>query len=304
MKSCDKLRLLALTASLVIASGPLSAAVIQHTPDANTLLLYHLNETTPNQYPDGADFADSNFTGSPGPFDGFGFDIASDQIVMGQASLPGLGNSVRMLGPTASKRNAISAGSAFSGGNYWNGGSLTLEAWIMNPLLTGADSTTGRVIAMSRNSSISFSYGLTTTGAMKAYGNVTGGSFNISTSGLTWEIDTWYYVALVVDTTGQEAGMAEYNFYRAAYGTESLSLLHTAIGQAPGDADSGLTIGGETSANARTFQGYMDEVHFSNIARSEDYLSSYGVIPEPSTSLLVCLGLGLALFRAQRLRRS
>jgi hypothetical protein len=137
---------------------------------------------------------------------------------------------------------------------------------------------------------------------MKTFGNVSGGSFNLSTSGLTWNPDTWYYVAMVVDTAGQEAGMAEFSFYRAAYGDTSLSLLYSAVGQAPGDANSGLTIGGDTVANSRTFQGYIDEVQFSNIARSADYLATYA-IPEPSTVALGVIGMGFVLFRSRRLHR-
>jgi len=282
-----------------------SAAIIEHTPDANTLLLYHFNETTPDQYAGGADFGDSNYSGSPGPFNGFGFDIASDQIVMGQNSVPGLDKAIQLRGPSATpaaKRNSVTAGDGFGAGNYWNGGSMTIEAWIMNPLLAGGDSTTGRLIAISRETAISFSFGLTSTGAMKTFGNVTDSSFNISTSGLTWNLNTWYYVALVVDTTGQDAGMAEFSFYRAAYGDTSLTLLHSTTGLAPGDANSGLSIGGETTANSRSFQGYIDEVQFSNIARSADYLATYA-IPEPSAIALGAIGIGLILLRVRRSQR-
>lgn len=281
-------RAFACTLALLLAyfGGLRTSDAIIHASDTDTIALYHFDETTPDGFASGRDFEDAGFNG----FDAFGFDIAPGQIILGQSALAGLGNALHMVGPTNApeKRNAVTA---VVDDNAWAGGSFTLEAWIKNPgSLANADFTTGRLIAQQRDSAIAWTFGLNPNGGFRLFGNTAGGVAH-STAGLTWENDLWYYVALVADTAGSGAGLGEarYSFYRATNGATALTLVDSIIGNAATNVSaSNFRIAGETAASTRTFHGFIDEVHYSGVARSEQYLLAH--VPEPTHAMLIAFG--------------
>src|SRR5690606_30862504 len=124
------------------------------------------------------------------------YDVAPGQITVGQS---GVLDKAAAFGATAGRnfiRNLDIEDSLFAGEE------MTLQIWVQNPYLTGADSTLGRVIAMQRNtdsSAIDWSIGVTATGALKVFGN-NGGSFSFTSSALVWNTDVWYNIALVAET--------------------------------------------------------------------------------------------------------
>ncbi len=282
----------ALTALLLAAPCLLQAqSPSPHTRDASTLLLYHFDETAGGTAGGGtADFANAGSAN----YSGKGYDIAADQLILGGAGV--FDKAVRFAGATAGtpKRNAISALNFASSGEY-TGGSFTLEAWIKDPYLTNASATQGRVIAQARDSAITWSFGLKANGGMLAMGNASGGSFSGSTAALSWASDTWYYVALTVNTDGQAAGMALYTFHRMELGGTSLTTVDSFVGAAPvNPGTAGFLIGGNTSSGTTSFGGWIDEVHYSDISRSYAYLAA-AAIPEPSTyGLALCAATLLA----------
>lgn len=268
--------LLSLFALLVVlGSSAHAATVIQ--PDASTVLLWRLNETS------GSNFADASSNG----LNGTGFDVAAGQITDG---VPGvLGNAVSMGGTTG--RNFI-RNNAISSSNFASQ-DFTLQIWMQNPLLTGADATTGRVIAQQRNSgsaAVDWSLGVTSAGALTVFGN-NGGSLSYTSSSLNWDLNTWYNLSLVADTN---AGITTYTLFRAANGDTSLTLVGSFTGYAPGTLGSAgvFSIGGDSNSTfaSRRYGGLLDEVQYSNVARDEAYLlASVAPVPEPSTVGLLTL---------------
>lgn len=272
-------RHIALLSVLLIITGHMKAAVIIQ-PDANTVLLWRLNEASGNTY---ADASTHVFTGT-------GFDVAAGQITDGQPGI--LGNAVSMGGTTGRNfiKNSSISSTNFAAGNF------TLQIWVENPLLSGADATTGHVIAAQRNTGSGFvdwSLGLTTTGALTLFGN-NGGSLALTSSALTWNSNVWYNVSLVADTTG---GVTTYTVYRAANGASALTLVATGTGYVPENigANGVFSIGGDSNSTAvgRRFGGLLDETQYSNVARDQAYLLSS--IPEPNVVGLSLLG-GLLVF--------
>ena len=242
-----------------------AAAGIVHSADADTVGLWHLDETAADGYVGGRDFHDS----SANALDAFGYDITATQIVMGVSGVTGGSDkAVDMRGGDAA-RNLIESGSVAS---YFNGGNFTLETWIRNPgLLNTGDALIGRLIGWIRDGAIQLSLGVTTNGGLKMYSN-NGSGFAYATEGRAWTTDTWYYVALVSDTNGQASGKALYTVYRRPL-NGALSVLETVVTNAVTSV-SGATIefASPQSAGNRDFYGQMDELHFSKVARSFDYL--------------------------------
>jgi hypothetical protein len=261
---------------VVLSSSAHAATIIQ--PDANTVLLWRLDETSGNTY------ADASANGR----NGTGFDVAPGQITDGLSGV--LGNAVGMGGTTGRNfiRNSTMTTSTFAAQDF------TLQIWVENPLLTSADATLGRVIAQQRavvgsSSFVDWSLGVTSTGALTVFGN-NGGSISYTSNSLIWDANTWYNLSLVADTTG---GITTYTLYRAANGDSALTLIGSFEGYAPGalGASPGIfSIGGDSSTTAagRRYGGLLDEVQYSNVARSEAYLLA-AVIPEPSAACLLSL---------------
>lgn len=262
-----------------------SAQALIHNADPNTIFLYHLEETSPDGF-GSADFEDSG----PNGLDAYGVDIDSDQLILGVPGLAPLGNAVQMVGATNSpgQRNSIVQTVTPT---IWSGGSFTFEAWIRDPgALSTANATSGRWLMAHRDSAIAWSLGMTDTGALRLFGN-NNGSVAHSTPALTWDPGVWYYVALVSDTTGQAPGEALYSFYRATSGATNLTLIDSLVTNAAVNTTSSESIfigGPTTSDDDRTFQGYMDEIHYSSVARSEQYLLAH--VPEPTHAILALIG--------------
>lgn len=301
--------------------GQARAAIIR-SPDANTLVLWHLEETTADQFggssPNIADFEDS----SGNNHHGIGRDIAADQLVMGQPGVLGLAtqhNGPAALPQPLGKRNFITRTGTIT--TEWTGtNSFTFEAWVKNPgSLSDADSSattgTGRVIGMSRDSAVAWSLGIINTGQLRVFSN--NGvpnpldppnnypSLVLTSSALTWETDVWYYVALVSnDAATPDVSTAQWTVYRAKDGDIALGSPVINVEAKRSAPQNGFGVGGDTNTSDdglnRAFRGFIDEAHFSKGARSESYLTG-ALVPEPSSSFLVgCAVIGFAAARRRR----
>src|SRR5690606_31240769 len=146
----------------------------------------------------------------------------------------------------------------------WAGGSFTLEMWVTgidSSVLAGADSL-GRFLA--GHNRWDWRLGLSANGALI----LGGGSGTIATSNLSWDASTWYYLALVADTTGLPPGQARYTFYRATEADNWLTALGSFIGNAVvNDGAGGSTnfyvgSGSNPGASGRNLTFIADEVHY------------------------------------------
>lgn len=287
--------------SLTLAG--VSRAAQEHIADANTLVLWHLEETNA---------VAGNYVVDSGPLgndatalnDGVNgsFTATADQTVFHNvAGVPGLGSGVQFtpLVPVDDNRKRATVRVTDVGVGEWPGGSFTLEMWVngisMTELST-ADSGFGRFLAA--QSRWDWSLGLTTNGAFRLRGD----PGTIQTDGLTWDSNTWYYIALVADTNGQASGNALYSFYRGTNFAPSLTLIGSVVGTAVVNNGAGsvssFSIGSGVTPGApnRTLTFFADEVHYSDVARSEIYLQDK-LLPEPTTAALVGLGSLLLLRR-------
>jgi hypothetical protein len=301
----------ALALCAVFYDGQARAAIIR-TADADTVVLWHLDDTTPNQLPGGVnDFVDSSGNG----YHGVGADIpavATDQIVMGQPGVLGL--SAQLNGPTANKRSFINRSGNIA--TEWTSNSFTFEAWIKNPgSLATADSAAaggvGRLIGFSRPSAVNWSLGIGSNGALRVFSNLAVGaltSFTQVSSALTWDNNAWYYVALVSDDAATaNPDTAQWTVYRAKDGATSLTTVMSFEAKRTAAGNSVVAGGDNNSTDdtaKRAFHGFIDEVHFSNGARSVAYLTGALVsVPEPSSLFLIsCAVIGFSAVRRRRVR--
>jgi len=216
---------------LLLVVAPSGRAAQVHTADANTIVLWHLDETS-----NGAGFQDAGALSNTG----FAFNASSPVTVFpGAASVPGLTNAVQFRPTLATvglqRATVVDNVAPFDEGG-WTGGSFTLEMWAMGISMTELSTAApdfGRFLA--GDSRWDWSLGLTTNGAFR----VRGDPGTIQTAGLTWDSNTWYYIALVADTTGQTPGNALYSFYRGTNFAPSLTLVGSIVGLAVVNDDTG-----------------------------------------------------------------
>lgn len=302
----------AMAAVLALAAGTAATsaqAAVVHSADANTTLLWHLNETNLTNTVN--DALDSSTNAIHGAVFNDGLNNTPKTISAGSAGVTSdTGDGAyNFYGRSVSNRNVIRSANLPS-----MSGAFTLEMWIKIPDFSSynapnvVEPTTGAVLAYKRANSgggtIDWSLGLlptATSGSMQF--RLYKGTGGQSTAAVQLQANTWYYIALTsTPTTG---GMADYNIYYAVDGASALtqagsySLAQAATASGQTDA---LFIGGYTTGQFNNFNGFMDEVHFSNSARSQQYMMSVIAIPEPASVGLLGAAVTLPLLRRRRSR--
>jgi hypothetical protein len=290
-------------ASLMLAAG--SHAAVVRSADANTVLLWHFEETSASS---GADVADSGPNHISGNLYNDGVDNTPVTTNLNVAGVSGSG--LNLFGLSVTTR-ALVTGTV---GNNWAGGDFTIEFWvkgIKNADLSGADATLGRKLIASHDTQYDWSLGLNSDGGFKLYSNQTtdgddgiaDNSFSHSTGALTWDASKWYYIALVSDADASfGTNKAQYKIYRAADGDASLTLIDTAVlTQADNSPSAGLQVGSDTGSfkTARALDFTVDEVNYSKMARTQSYLNQ--AVPEPTA--LGLMSAGILGFLTRRRRR-
>lgn len=179
---------------------------------------------------------------------------------------------------------------------------FTFQAWIKNPTPDStADPTWGNLIASQRMGSNNLAWTLgiiagETEGTVQFIMALPNSSspYRIVSDSLTLDADKWYMVALVSKSISETKN--DFSLYLAENNATNLTKIAEAESYnwsatwttGPGTYAS-FAIGGEGLLSAtnngdiqgRRFHGYIDEVSYSNAARSEEYLIA-AVIPEPS----------------------
>lgn len=258
----------AMAAALMLGPPLASSGAAVRNPDEHTILLWHLEETVPDSVPGGMDFADA----SPNRLHAYGADFGSHGIVAGKAGV--IGRAVDLVAPNG--RNSIRNSRVTE--EYWGDGSFTFEAWVRNPgSLESGDATTGRQIAAHEDRDTAWSLGIGRDGALIVHGDTRFHELQHRTTPLEWRPEVWYHVGLVSEASGSER--AKYTIYRTPESAMRLTEAGSFTGAAvrlDGDNTNGLTVGGETnpdgSADPTRFDGRVDEVHYSKVARSRDHL--------------------------------
>jgi hypothetical protein len=278
-----------LSLGLGLAAGPASAAITPYTPDAQTAVLYHLDEAT-GAYSTGSYIDDSSAnnldlrspSGDSSPF-------------LGVAGPSGLGTAATL---TTDTTRAFRFGSDDIGDNL-SFDQFTIEAWVRNP--SGTNPAVFYVQDSGAAQRVFFRLNQTTAGAavQLVYNNATTGTTTLTSSTRTvLAPDAWYHVAVTYDDQGDTAaGDSVVTFYL----TPETSSDRVEVGSFTGRADlkplsgSGelLEIGGSGGNNE--LGGDLDEVRYSNVVRD-----SFNLIPEPGSLALVSLGALMLVRRRQR----
>ena len=204
-----------LTATIAAACGVLHAAPAPYAPDAHTVLLYHLDETS------GSAFADSSASGYDGVYSTATGASASAAAIASQAGFTGFGNA---LSNSANKGVGVDV----NGSGTWNfdgiesgdrfpmsllGDQFTLEAMVnLGSLSSGIQHIWGG----DGNTQRAFQFRIENGGVLR-FDPVPGGtsvSFDLSTLTGThaFAANEWFHVAVTYDASGG-AGTETVKFY-------------------------------------------------------------------------------------------
>jgi hypothetical protein len=301
------------SAGLMTALPAGSRAAVVHAADANTILLWHLDETAFSTMV-GGDTIDASNNHINGDIFDDGLGSALQTVFPSSTTaVAGTAYQFKGLDNDPVQRNELRS-STISTSN-WGGGAFTLELWVNIANLSkmaGADNTLGRVLAEQRNAggtALNWSLGLQADATdasqfqLRFFTNVSGSADTHNTQSLSWQAGTWYYLALVADPSvaGLQAGQSQYTLYRRTLEGALSQVDQFTAATATFSGGGQFRIGGEDSGTEtdRDFYGNLDEVHYSNIARPLSYLQNSSAVPEPASLGLLCAG-GLLMLRRRR----
>ncbi|MDA3873763.1 MAG: LamG domain-containing protein [Kiritimatiellae bacterium] len=300
----------ALFLTFVVPTWICAAVIGPYTSDGNTIALYHFDETagvadpgTPLDNAVGTAAFDLTNTGGPDGRNntgGGGY---------GAPAYTGFGSSFDVLGAgdgtyhtgsstvaTPTGGGATTGGAVLQSGLQGASGAFTLEA-LVNYNALGGEQT----ILAHDGDTRGFLFRFDTGGNLSFYNG--SGSLTTTLPGSgdhSLQTGNWYHVA--VTYTGAEAVTDNLAFYWTALDSAATeaNLIGTATMSTDlnSGSDNPFGIGTTTKSSFRLeTKGLIDEVRISNIARQADDFV-FGVIPEPSTLLLMSLALlGLIAFR-------
>ena len=271
-------------------AGPGPAPLAPYTPDANTLHLWHLDETHPGPaQPDGGVAGSFNLTTANG-------------ASLGHASFPGFSTAGGVSGNDSNdglQGNNIPVGDV-TGAN----GAFTFEAIVNTAWLSNSDSQSGQQIismeAAGGNSGRPFQFRIDDTGNLR-FINIAPGIQQldgaIPTTGVhAFAPGKWFHVAATYN--GNENTPDNFKLYWTALDSSATVANEIFSGNLLNDLAAGavLGVGNEFRSPSENLEGFIDEVRISDIARApDDFLfapGTAGVIPEPAT--MCALGMALA----------
>lgn len=279
-----------------LAIGCFAAAHAQplpYTSDANTLILYHLDEA------DGSAVTNSAASGGlHGVFSVAPGTSASAAAIVLHSSHPRFGNAlvnaanqgvgVDVNGNGTWNFDGIEAGDRFAMSQL--GSQFTLEAMVNlaslsagNQHIWGGDGNTQRA----------FQFRIENGGILRFDPDPGGTSVSFDLSTITgthaFEPDQWFHVAVTYDATGG-AGTERVRFYwtRVDSGAKTANLVHTGAAGAVtfnGTLSAPLVLGneGRSSALGETLFGRIDEARVSKVARAADDFIFRNVIVSASS---------------------
>lgn len=285
-------------------SGTVAFGQQAYSTDANTVALYHLDETS------GSSVIDASGNGRHAAYEYL--DSGGNPLLISR----GLASASPFLGTATS-----SGDSPASGGSriFWtdtsagNGSILlpaatnafTVEAWVR--LSDGVDGALQRIAAVQPTGVGAIDWSFEIIGSDNPFH---AGSLSVSDSavtnrafiagGLTWDTDAWYHLAFVYSEIS--ASQANYSFYRTEAGETTASLLGTIttnkLVSHPSLADREFNLGNFYGDSGKQhLNGPFDEFRLSSVARTADDFANTLAVPEPATAGLLTLGIAAVLMR-------
>lgn len=230
-------RLLLIICSLALFTAMVFAQGSEYTPDANTVLLLHMNETS------GSTVSDASGNGNHG-------------VATGTTIVSGRFGKARNF-----NRSSFDYVSVAHSGSLGITGELTLEAWISPANVSVSE---GYVIVSKWNSQAGkTSYYLSYQGTGKIYFGVNGGTASLySNSTIINNTGQWHHVAAVFIPSREMKIFID--------GKQDASLT-TGIPSTISSSNANVLVGAELGGSYGTsthFNGAIDEVRISNIART------------------------------------
>ncbi|MCU0797065.1 MAG: LamG domain-containing protein [Akkermansiaceae bacterium] len=306
--------------AIPLGIGTASAALTSYTADANTIYLYHFNESsgaTSATNSGTAGFAAIAFDGNPAANNATN-PQALNSSILGSSGFSGFGNSANIsaadlgMGVDANSSGGFQMGlnggaspDAVTHGSFASGnGSFSVDAMIQVSSITG----TNRQIVSTDNSlgntARGFQFRLTSGGAMEFNfigTNTSTSTIAIPTSGTHGFVaNEWFHVALTFDGA---TNTSSFYWTRVDAVHTAANLLGVSTNETVNNSIAGpIVIGNEgrsfgTGANSTEgLLGRIDEVRISNVVRGAD---QFIFVPEPSVTLLGALG-ALGLLRRRR----
>ena len=239
-----------------------------YRPDADTVMLYHFNETSGVA----DDASTNNYDGTVG-----------SKVVRGTNGMPGFGtayNFASNTSPNAVTTATIADGTVLSPFNlqrYTNG--FTIEAWVRNVRTGTADRAT--IASIGVGSGRQAELYVTTDGKLQFYDLDGGSKINPVSAVLQWQNGVWYHVAAVIAINGANASCTIYQT-PAGTGVPQQVGLKSTTSWAGFTSEAGgyyFTFGTCAVSVERSLGGDMDEVRFSGVPRTKfDTLSTRGTI--------------------------
>jgi hypothetical protein len=268
--------------------GPKASA---YRPTSSTAALYNLDDS-----PGSINITDQSGNGMDlmGSASNFDDDLGPAGLRAAAAFTPGAGKAALL------PRRVLSSAEV----EAFNTNHFTVEAWIKNPDTAQAGEG---IFELGKSGSGKIQFGLE---GDKLSLKAEGLNFAdlISSDNLTWLRDTWYHVAVTVDTgsVSDSADAAVVNFYQTPESdVDGLAKLVGAL-SGTGDlspfasANNSLMLGVWDNSDSKMFSGLMDQVRFTNEALSADQFAL--VVPEPASFSLMAMA-ALAMLRRRRWSR-
>ncbi len=285
--------------SLLVAASSVYGQ-IQYTTDANTVALYHLNETSGST---AFDSSGSNRNATIG-----------SAVAVGRPSQPGLGTSMKDAASLSTGRISYLDTTTTNGQQsvlYTIGqAAFTLEAWIKFDSLDFTSNAMIVAVQPFQNATYDYRLGVLGSSGPNPYaltfGTASSPNLAFTIGGLSWAVDQWYHVAVTVENTGPGASDTAIKLFRNVAGdsTTPSPIYSTTRGDLvlnSSTAQRQLEIGNYYGANGSYFfPGSVDEVRVSNIARTEFTTLA---VPETSTTAMVGIG-AILLFLIVRKKKA
>ena len=279
--------LTAVTSTICLSLGALaSAAPLPYTPDADTQLLYHLDETS------GTIAADASGNGRDATY--------RSQVILGQTAQAGFDKAIRPQASLNARTTYTDTGAGTDSFLYADANaSFTIDSWVKLDVTGYTGTSTIFTVAPSGSALMDYRLGVIGTDNVANAGALSfsdrGRTNKLFTSGgLDWDVNTWYHVALEVNLDPDTPANSFIRIIRNAADEAPVVLAELTgaaalIANDASIADRNFEIGNQYANNGDNFfPGLVDEVRFTR------------VIPEPATGALGLLGLSVMMFKNRR----
>ena len=277
---------------LALTSARAGAAIMPYVSDANTAVLYHLDEPTTAMSANVADHVISDVDGNVTLRTDVGVSPFAHPVSGGAIPGPG-GLSTAMASYAGWKRAFRTSGADTS---LFSTTQFTVEAWIRDPgTIPDAGTNLSTIFHVAGAGDIQFAViEISGEKKLRLKYNLPSGTSTLLSDAVTFDSEAWYHAAVTYDDHGSgTANDSTVTFYFTPEGSFNAGVLQAGESTNAGDLEAFATAGllsiGETFGTDN-FNGYIDEVRYSNVDRFGE-----AVIPEPAG--LGVLGIALLALR-------